>query len=75
MIMEWTNVLAIVGILTLIMALFNFNINKRIDDLKELFKAELKAELAPINEKLGNHITDTDKKIDILSGQINTYYL
>lgn len=60
---------ALIGILALNtgISFYLFNslqntFNKRIDDLKELFKAELK----PINEKLDNHITDTDKKIDAL---------
>ena len=42
-------------------------LGKRIDDLKELFRAELR----PINEKLDNHITDTDKKIDELRKEVN----
>ena len=41
-------------------------LGKRVDDLKDLFRAEL----APINEKLNNHITDTDKKIDALDTEI-----
>ncbi len=36
------------------------------NDLKDLFRAELR----PINEKLDNHITDTDKKIDALDAKI-----
>ena len=34
-------------------------INKRIDDLKELFKAELRVVINPINEKLSNHVTES----------------
>ena len=47
------------------------NSNKRIDDLKELFRSELKAELAPINSKLNNHITDTTKDIKVLTGRVD----
>ena len=64
--MDWSYILTIIGILSVVIALFNFNVNKRIDDLKELFKAELK----PINQKLDNHITDTDKKIEKLDVKI-----
>ena len=52
--------------------------NKRIDDLRDFLRSEtastrelFKAELKPINEKLDNHITDTDKKIDSLTKKID----
>ena len=64
------NTLTIIGANIATLAIFSFIINKRIDDIKELFKAELKAELSPINQKLNNHITDTDRKIDDLSKQV-----
>ena len=35
-------------------------------DMKDYFELRLKAELSPINEKLGNHITDTNKQISLL---------
>ena len=47
------------------------NSNKRIDDLKELFRVELKAELEPINSKLNNHITDTNKDIKALTSRVD----
>ena len=45
--------------------------NNRFDDLKELFKSELARNLEPINQKLGNHITDTNKEIKTLRKDVN----
>lgn len=69
-----TIILTIIGANIATLAIFTNIINKRIgdfnkrfDDLKDLFRAELK----PINEKLDNHITDTDKKINELTKKVD----
>ena len=67
--MEWQILILFIGLLAFIFHLNNSlknDFNKRIDDLKEMFRAEL----SPINEKLNNHITGTDKKIDALDTKI-----
>ena len=53
-------------------------INRQIDTLKELFKTQfdntrelMEARLKPIDDKLNNHITDTDKKIDELNKKVD----
>lgn len=56
-------ILAICAILGLNFALINMLNN----NLKDVFRAELQ----PINEKLNNHITETDKKIDEINKKID----
>ena len=46
---------------------FQNHVESRFNDLRGLFKAELK----PINDKLNNHITDTDKKIDEINKKVD----
>ena len=53
----------IISILVLFFTFFGVQI--------QVFKMLLEAKLVPINEKLTNHITDTDKKIDLLDKKIN----
>ena len=57
---------------------FKDSINKKVDDFKESITKQmeintklLEAKLEPINEKLGNHITDTDKKIDEINQKLD----
>ena len=54
---------------------FKVSIDKRFDDfnssIENILEVKLDAKIAPINEKLGNHITDTDKKIDKLEFKID----
>ena len=56
---------------------FQNHIGNRFDNLKELFKAELRITISPITkdiasiqQDLTNHVTDTDKKIDDLRNDI-----
>lgn len=46
-------------------------IDKRFEDLKELFKSELTAKITPIEIALNNHITDTHKEIKALNDKFN----
>lgn len=71
--MNFESITEFIGLLGFIFLLINWlrsDLNKRLDDqskrfddLKELFKAELK----PIDEKLSNHVTDTHKEIESLN--------
>ena len=69
--MEWGQVLTIIFGMSAVVGGFVFLISKRIDDLKDSIIQPLDAKLTPINEKLDNHITDTNKKIAQLSENIN----
>ena len=42
---------------------------KQIQTEVALVKTEVKAQIEPINKKLDNHITETNKKIDLLSNR------
>ena len=44
---------------------------KGMDDLKELFKAELDFKIRPIEIALNNHITDTNKDIKALTYRVD----
>ena len=69
--MDIQSLLAVAAIFAIIMGIFTHFFNKRIDDLRELFKAELNAKLTPINQTLHNHVTDTDKKIETLQKDVS----
>lgn len=71
MLMQRVEVIGILlSVLAPLTALFIYMFNSLKGDIRDataniekLFKARLKAELAPVNEKLGNHITGTNKQI------------
>ena len=68
--MNWQDFIAVLGTLIGLLGVFYLFINTRLNDLKELFKSELRSELRPINEKLDNHITDTTKEIQTIKEEI-----
>ena len=70
--MDIQSLLSITAIFAIIMGIFTHFFNKRIDDLRDLFKSELESKIKPIETALNNHITDTHKEIVNLKKAIAT---